>query len=64
MQQDDALGDLWGEMKVAPRPLKGFHLQAESPSCLDMKRSESFQAYLRQIVLEFEWVLKVGGTDM
>ena len=43
---------------------EGFHLQVESPHCLNMKRSKSFQAYLRQIVLEFEQPLKAGGTDM
>ena len=43
---------------------EGFHLQAVSPHCLNMKWSEDFQAYLRQIVLEFKHVLKAGGTDM
>ena len=32
---------------------EGFHLQ-----------EEDFQAYLRQVVLEFEKMLKAGGTDM
>ena len=41
---------------------EGFHLQAEFPHCLNMKRPESFQAYLRQIM--FEWVHKAGGTDI
>ena len=44
--------------------LEGFHLQAESLHCLNMQRSEDFQAYLRQIVLEFERLLKTGGKNM
>ena len=43
---------------------EGFHLQEESPHCLNMQRVEDFQAYLRQVVLEFEKILKAGGTDM
>ena len=43
---------------------EGFHLQAESLHCLNMERSEDYQAYLRQIVLEFERLLKAGGKDM
>ena len=43
---------------------EGFHLQEESPHCLNMQRAEDFQAYLRQSVLEFEKMLKAGGTDM
>ena len=43
---------------------EGFHLQVESLHCLNMKRAENFQAYLWQIVLEFESVLQAGGTDM
>ena len=43
---------------------EGFHLQEESPHCLNMKQVEDFQAYLRQLVLEFERMLKAGGTDM
>ena len=31
---------------------EGFHLQEESPHCLNMQRVEDFQAYLRQLVLE------------
>ena len=41
-----------------------FHLQEESPHCLNMGCSEDYQAYLCQIVLEFEKLLKTGGTDM
>ena len=33
---------------------EGFHLQEESPHCINMKRAEDYQAYLRQIVLDFE----------
>ena len=43
---------------------EGFHLQEESPHCLNMQRAEDFQAYLRQLVLEFKKMLKAGGTDM
>ena len=43
---------------------EGFHLQEESPHCLNMQRVEDFQAYLRQLVLEFEKMLKAGGTDI
>ena len=43
---------------------EGFHLQEESPHCLNMQRAEDFQAYLRQLVLEFEKMLKAGATDM
>ena len=43
---------------------KGFHLQEESPHCLNMRRAEDFQAYLRQLVLEFEKMLKAGGINM
>ena len=43
---------------------EGFHLQEESPHCLNMQRAEDFQAYLRQLVLEFEKMLKAGGKDM
>ena len=43
---------------------KGFHLQEESLHCLNMQRAEDFQAYLRQLVLEFERMLKAGGIDM
>ena len=33
---------------------EGFHLQEESPYCINMKRADDYQAYLRQIVLDFE----------
>ena len=33
---------------------EGFHLQEESPHCINMKRADNYQAYLRQIVLDFE----------
>ena len=44
--------------------MEDFHLQEESPHCLNMQRAEDFQAYLWQLVLEFERMLKAGGTDM
>ena len=43
---------------------EGFHLQEESPHYLHMQRAEDFQAYLQQLVLEFEKMLKAGGIDM
>ena len=43
---------------------EGFHLQEESLHCLNMQRAEDFQAYLWQLVLEFEKMLKAGGIDM
>ena len=33
---------------------EGFHLQEESPHCINMKRADDYQAYLRQIVLDFK----------
>ena len=44
--------------------LKGFHLQEESPHSINMERAEDYQAYLQQLVLEFERLLKSGATDM
>ena len=41
-----------------------FHLQEESPHCMNMQRVEDYQAYLRQLVLGFEHLLKGGATDM
>ena len=43
---------------------EGFHLQEESPHCINMQRAEDYQVYLRQLVLDFEWLLKSGATDM
>ena len=43
---------------------EGFHLQEESPHYMNMQRAEDFQAYLWPLVLEFEKMLKAGGTDM
>ena len=44
--------------------LEGFHLQEESPHCINMKRADDYQAYLRQIVLEFERLIKSGATNI
>ena len=44
--------------------LEGFHLQEESPHCVNMQRSEDFQAYLCQVVAEFKLWLKSGGKDI
>ena len=41
-----------------------FHLQEESPHCINMKRVDDYQAYLRQIVLEFERLIKSGATNI
>ena len=43
---------------------EGFHLQEESPHCINMMRAEDYQAYLRQIVLDFERLIKSGATDI
>ena len=43
---------------------EGFHLQEESPHCINMKRADDFQAYLRQIVLKFERLIKSGATNI
>ena len=33
---------------------EGFHLHEQSLHCINMKRAEDYQAYLRQLVLDFE----------
>ena len=43
---------------------EGFHLQEESPHCINMTRADNYQAYLRQIVLDFERLIKSGATDV
>ena len=43
---------------------EGFHLQEGSPHCINMTRAEDYQAYLRQIVLEFERLIKNGATNI
>ena len=43
---------------------QGFHLQEESPHCINMTRAEDYQAYLRQIVFEFERLIKSGATNI
>ena len=43
---------------------EGFHLQEESPHCVNMERSKDFQAYLRQVVAEFERLLKSGSKNI
>ena len=43
---------------------EGFHLQEESPHCINMTRAEDYQAYLRQIVLKFERLIKSGATNI
>ena len=44
--------------------LEGFHLQEESPHCINITRADDYQAYLRQIVLEFERLIKSEATDV
>ena len=44
--------------------LEGFHLQEESPHCINMNRAEDYQAYLRQIVLDLEHIVKSGATNI
>ena len=36
----------------------------ESPHCINMTRADDYQAYLRQIVLEFERLIKSGATNI
>ena len=43
---------------------EGFHLHEQSPHCINMTRVEDYQAYLRQIVTEFECLIKSGATDV
>ena len=43
---------------------EGFHLQEESPHCINMKRVDDYQAYLWQVVLEFERLIKSGATNI
>ena len=43
---------------------EGFHLHEQSPHYINMKRAEDYQAYLRQIVVDFECTIKTGGTDI
>ena len=43
---------------------EGFHLQEESPHCINMTRAEDYQAYLWQIVQEFEQLIKSGVTNI
>ena len=43
---------------------EGFHLHEESPHCINMIRADDYQAYLRQIVLDFERLIKSGATDV
>ena len=43
---------------------EGFHLQEESPHCINMTRADNYQAYLRQIVLDFERLIRSGATDI
>ena len=43
---------------------EGFHLQEQSPHCINMKRADDYQAYLRQIVLEFERLIKSGAMNI
>ena len=43
---------------------EGFHLQEESPHCVNMQRSEDYQAYLRQVFGEFKRLLKTGGRGI
>ena len=44
--------------------LEGFHLHKQSPHCINMTRAEDYQAYLQQIVIEFECLIKSGTTDI
>ena len=43
---------------------EGFHLHEQSPHCINMKQAEDYQAYLRQLVLDFEQIIKSGAMDI
>ena len=43
---------------------EGFHLNKQSPHCINMTRAEDFQSYLWQIVIEFEHLIKSRATDI
>ena len=43
---------------------EGFHLHEQSPHCINMTRADDYQAYLWQIVIEFERLIKSGVTDV
>ena len=43
---------------------EGFHLHEQSPHCINMTRTDDYQAYLWQIVIEFERLIKSGATDV
>ena len=44
--------------------LEGFHLHEQSPHCINMTRADDYQVYLRQIVMEFERLIKSGTADV
>ena len=44
--------------------LEGFHLHEQSPHCINMTRAQDYQAYLWQIVIELERLIKSGATDI
>ena len=43
---------------------EGFHLQEQSPHCINMTRADDYQAYLWQILIKFERLIKSGVTDV
>ena len=43
---------------------EGFHLHEQSPHCINMKQAEDYQSYLRQLVLDFERIIKSGAMDI
>ena len=43
---------------------EGFHLQEQSPHCINMTRAEDYQAYLWQVVIKFERLIKSGATNV
>ena len=44
--------------------LEGFHLHEQSPHFINMTRAEDYQAYLWQIVIDFECLIKSGATEI
>ena len=43
---------------------EGFHLQEQSPHCMNMTRADDYQVYLRQIMIEFKRLIKTGVTNV
>ena len=53
-----------GDIASAEEEDEPDNIQEESPHCINMTRAEDYQAYLRQVVLEFERLIKSGATNI